>query len=70
MLADRRLDEIVACDMDYEDARKIAADALHVIRSSLPLLARAAQIDLAEVAGQGMVVMTGVEDATAGGASA
>jgi hypothetical protein len=57
VLADRRLDEIVACDMSIEEIRTIAANALRVVRSSLPLLARAAQIDLAEVAGHGMVVM-------------
>ena len=70
VLADRRLDEIVACEMSAEDMQKIVAAALHVIRASLPLLARAAQIDLAAVAGQGMVVMAGIENAAAGGTSA
>jgi hypothetical protein len=38
VLADRRRDEIVACDMPAEDMQKIVADALHVIRAYLPAL--------------------------------
>lgn len=69
VLADRRLDEIVGCDMSVEEMRKIAGDVLHVIRMSLPLLARAAQIDLAEVAGEGMQCLIDAAHPELGGAS-
>ncbi len=49
LAAERRLDWLMACDMSVEEMKKIAADVLHVIRASLPVLAQEADIALADV---------------------
>jgi hypothetical protein len=53
VMVDRRLDWLVACDMPAAEMKAIAEDVLHVVRASLPLLAKAGGIALDDVSNAG-----------------
>jgi hypothetical protein len=49
VMAERRLDWMISCDLSGREMKGIADDVLHVVRASLPLLARAAGVPMEDV---------------------